>query len=613
MEKPRESMEQQPSYTPPAVELLLDVDHVTTIWPESVTRHAEFLTQIQERKKLNTHVESVLSHLPPDTSLQQAFETHLLTDQHVIDLYESLSDLIANPDYRRAILYLPFEILPHQDWNPSSPALRDAIDRLRTTYQEAWHALLTTHDVRANFIDGDVLEVKARTGDLPRVVKAAHLIPTLVSLGYLTTDEVTRLMENTDDDVLRKSIAEALTTLTNTSTPQISPIEQIPAPITRSSIEARIRDAFTDINTRSYGDLPATRIAWLKSEARRKVIESTGDMLGHAMQEEQIPDAVVAGFIDVNMDVPSQQAFIQGVRKAIESTAQNNPEHASQLYAHYQEALQSLWHRNEPDVHDELFKTFSRLHGLRVVDDQLLQKLHIVIPELAGPFSKNMHLIESETRAIERCVATMESDQELMRYVYPVALMYGSRLKGYGKPNADIDIAVIVRPSTPPDAQEAIRTALAHVFPDEQIGGHPLEFWLADTPEGLAVQDDPANLSHGERSWTYILFGAVWYGNSDGIRELREKLLVPYFYDNQPDIHDRPARGLYIEELERDTLQYRLMHKGYERFFPPHTSIPALHNTDAIDGRSMFWDSGYRRIALQLFANRVFLPQLSRK
>jgi hypothetical protein len=58
--------------------------------------------------------------------------------------------------------------------------------------------------------------------------------------------------------------------------------------------------------------------------------------------------------------------------------------------------------------------------------------------------------------------------------------------------------------------------------------------------------------------------------------------------------------------MERDTLLYRLMHKGYEQFFPRFGGDEDYANR--VDGESMFWDSGYRWLATRLFVNRVFLP-----
>ena len=64
-----------------------------------------------------------------------------------------------------------------------------------------------------------------------------------------------------------------------------------------------------------------------------------------------------------------------------------------------------------------------------------------------------------------------------------------------------------------------------------------------------------------------------------------------------------------LESIEKDALQYRLMHKGYERFCAP-CGGSALKKQTSLDGNSPFWDSGYRAMATKLFVERVFLTQL---
>jgi hypothetical protein len=68
------------------------------------------------------------------------------------------------------------------------------------------------------------------------------------------------------------------------------------------------------------------------------------------------------------------------------------------------------------------------------------------------------------------------------------------------------------------------------------------------------------------------------------------------------------ARRQSLERLEQDLLQYRLMHKGIKRIYE-NASENTQYFTD-IDGASAFYDHRYRRIASQLFAKYVFLPQL---
>jgi predicted nucleotidyltransferase len=250
------------------------------------------------------------------------------------------------------------------------------------------------------------------------------------------------------------------------------------------------------------------------------------------------------------------------------------------------------------------------LNGLGLVNNEQLKTLGLSMPKLAGPFSENLKALEKETKDIGKMAALIESNPEIAKSVYPVALVFGSRLKGYGSENSDIDIGVFVRPDVSPDDKDKLQALLQKTFQHEKVRGEIVQFRLEKNKEALAVQDreNPAPWL-GDSSWTHVLFGAAWTGKAEAINELREKLLVPYFYDEEKTVHGRDARGLYLEELERDTLQYRLMHKGYAKFFPPIGGIDTPH-ADNIDGQSMFWDSGYRRIATKLFASRVFLPKL---
>src|SRR6185295_13438322 len=113
----------------------------------------------------------------------------------------------------------------------------------------------------------------------------------------------------------------------------------------------------------------------------------------------------------------------------------------------------------------------------------------------------------------------------------------------------------------------------------------------------------------GDSTLTHVLFEGAWGGNKNTIRELYEKLLVDYLYSKGKTVLQHDARTFWLKEIERDTLQYRLMHKGYARFFPKQGGIDTDHSS-GIDSNSAFWDSGYRRLASKLFIDKVFLPQL---
>ncbi len=580
------------SVIPPALESFLQRTNQDALWLEEVKKNKEFSDQVTARRELNERLDAVLSKLPrPDVSLQEAVKSGDLKEESVAELYTALSALLeGDTDYQRIILYLPFEFLPSADWEPASVSLKHASDRFREAYLSAWDNLLYVQDVRANFVDGDVLGEEERVGDHPRVVKAAHLIPKLVEKGFLATEDVLRLMNETENEVLKKSIAEALLVVEDLGFLQASDLDQ--RTIDRSATPSPQKK------------ISKKREEWLQKEKERKAIESAGDQIGAAILRGTFDDATAAEQAMPEANVATQQALIDGIRKAIESTAHADPSQAQVLYTKYRDTLISLWKHDVPEIHEALSKTFCRLHGLDVIDEAQLHALGLTIPAIAGPFSENLKQMKKETDELKETSAAIEKDAELSNDIYPVVIVFGSRLKGYGAPTADVDVAVFVKPGTSPIAAEKMRPL---------IGREVTEFWLEETSDGLRVRDDAEQPGAviGDSSWTYVLFGGAWEGDAKTINKLREQLLVPYFYETDKKIRGRSARKLYLEELERDLLQYRLMHKGYERFFPSFGGIQTPRS-DRIDGKSTFWDSGYRQMATRLFARRVFLPKISR-
>ena len=116
------------------------------------------------------------------------------------NFYNSIQELLESPDYRRILLYLPFEIL------------RSATPKFKVAYMTAWYYMLGIYDVRENFFEGDVFEVDARPeGKVERVVKCAHLTPWLIKLGFIDVDELINIIENChDDEILLRSFRNTL-------------------------------------------------------------------------------------------------------------------------------------------------------------------------------------------------------------------------------------------------------------------------------------------------------------------------------------------------------------------------------------------------------------------
>jgi len=633
---------QQISLESPVIESFLEPARAAAVWPQEIVANEVFLNQLKEHQRLNSRLNGVIDRLPQaDETLAAAIEQGQITEEQVAELYESLSYLLeSTQDYRRLILYLPFEFLPDKDWQPAAENLRQAAGRFRQAYLSAWKGLLSTHDVRANFVDGDVLEVEQRVGDLPRVVKAAHLIPKLVENGLLEIKEVIALLEESADPILKESIADTLPVLadlgyltekemklmeksddqlvSNMARIIVSNLKtkekQIGAPlknITLAAVQKELTEEFSRIEAEDYGQITAKREIWLKQKKKQEAIEDFREDIQAAIMANSLADEEMASFLTAEADSASRQVLIEGIRSAIEAVALADFGKAQSLYGRYQETLLTLWNSSDSETKETLAKAFRHFRQLGLIADSQLADLNITMPKLAGPFSENLKSMKEETDEIRNLAAAIESDPELSQLIYPVVLIYGSRLKGYGEQSADIDLAVFVRPEVPLSNQAGLRGLLKVKFTSEKVHGEITEFWLEEKSGRLAVRDfsEPEAII-GESYWAHILFGAAWEGNSEVMRELREKLLVPYLFDSNKEIYGHEARSLYLEEIERDTLQYRLLHKGYERFFPPCGGIQTPQ-ADEIDGESMFWDSGYRQLATRLFASRVFLPKIS--
>ncbi len=627
------------SIVAPVVESFFCALNASGFWPESIASNEAFLEQAAARKRFRRQLNSLLVLLPrPDMTLEMAIEKGHVAEAQVAEIYVSLSELLDDLDYRRLALYLPFEFLPNKNWRPSG-VLGYAASRFRHAYLEAWRSLLSVRDVRANFVDGDIIEMSHRTGDLSRVVIAAHLIPKLVESGLMEAKDAVMLLEESKDPVLRDSLADTLPVLADLgffSDEELESMEESDdwlvrgvaqsivfgkrktsesearskKAITCDSVQQELAATFSRPETQDFGDLPIKRQKWLKREMKRKAIERAGKEIGDAIVAGSFAKEVVSGLTASDTGGESCVALIEGIRNAIETVESADSERALKLYARFKQVLLKLLENDNPEVREALSKTFRRFFRLGIVNEKLLAEMEIANPELAGPFSKNLKLIREEIDDIKAMTESIAKHQELSRLIYPIVLVFGSRLKGYGAHNADIDLAVFVRPGTPFEERRRLQELLDETFGHELVRDKIVEFWLSDCSDGLEIIDFPdPDAALGESYWVHILFGAAWLGEEDVISELAEKLLASYLYDTGKTIDGYDARSVYLEELERDTLQFRLMHKGYENFYPPYGGIHVSHS-EGIDGQSVFWDSGYRQLATRLFISQVFLPKI---
>ncbi|MDO8496696.1 MAG: hypothetical protein Q7S43_04595 [bacterium] len=281
-------------------------------------------------------------------------------------------------------------------------------------------------------------------------------------------------------------------------------------------------------------------------------------------------------------------------REAWESQERKNQEIRATLETMFRtwsgnflELFGQLWKNLE--FRDELAQILYHKIYLGTAIDSDLEKFNLEKPNLESPS------IKGSEKKLEDVVEKIKNNKDLSRILYPIVIAFGSRIKGYGKLSADLDIAVFIRPNISWDERSKIYKELGKVT----------EFWLEKQGDNLVIRDVPFEENNiAEKDWIHILLQGIWFGDNKQIIRLQEGLLPRYLNSK-----DKLERTVWLRQLELEALQYRLMHKGYARFYPIRSSIQTEHSY-LIDSDSAFWDPGYRRLATKLFISRVFLPQL---
>lgn len=594
----------------PAVETFLDPVARASVWSEDLLKEGDFIRQTDERRQLALVLEDVLSGLlRPDMNLEEAWALESVSEERVERLFLSLSDLLEGDHrYRRIILYLPFELLPRRSWKPLNGSLVSAFKRFRSAYMGAWKGLLAVQDVRANFVDGDVLEVERRVGDLPRVVKAAHLAPILFERDWLSLKEIISLIDVAEDQLLKDDLKAALDFIRAKHYGTRDGRKPHFFAVSVESTEEELKEGLALVGSLDFGDVTDKRRNWLKRRQEARVLELVAKKIETVISNGLFDDSEARDFLRPAVSVFARQALVDGIRMAITSAAEEDRAH---LYRQYESILLDLWRVDGSNVRSGVIKAFRHWRHLGVVDDGVLDELGIVMPKLFGRLSDNLSLMAEDMGMIRFSAESSRFIPELSKAMYPVVLVFGSRLKGYGEEEADIDLGIFFRPGVSLEEGRKLRDLIQGTFCHGHVGDEIMEFWLEEDGPYLRIRDfEDSDPLLGDSYWTHVLFGAAWEGDESSIFELRRRLLTPYLFKTDKVVMEKEARGLYLEEMERDLLLYRLLHKGYERFFPSCGGLdPAL--ADLIDGRSMFYDSGYRQLATRLFVNRVFLPVVS--
>ena len=586
-----------------------------SLWPSRILNDPEMVRQADMRQNLYAKLCAAFDHMPdPTTEVAEALETGAVEEDAVAELFEQLAVFLdADSRHSRLVLYLPFELIPPKSWGHKSDMFGISSDRFMRSYMRCWRELLEESDVRANFVDGNILESELAPDGQPLVRKAAHLIPQLVQKGHLSGAEVTAFMDSASSDILRESVADALPALAARTAKPAHTAEQalgrdwlktLPEEIAYELQKFDMREALDH----SRGQ-PAARVAWERRNKEDLLVSAYATRIAEMIIADRIAPRDVLPLLSATQNT-LRLAVIRGIGLAVEGLASIDSARARRMSEMFVNGFKTEW-LSVSDVYDELEGILARWASLGVTTEAVLNKFGFDLPKLDVNFSTTSPLA-AEIRGFSPAIELISRNPEYSQLLYPAAVFFGSRLKGYAKRNADLDAAVFVKPGIDKKERAKVRRILAKLFPSEKIDGKVVEFWLEEEGHGLRVRDFPdADVFQGDSTWVHLLMGSVWLGQDETVRGLYTKLLPGFLYSVGKTFMGRDIRTLRLEELEHEVLQYRLMHKGYRRFFPPAGGIG--RGAKGLDPESAFWDSGYRRLATKLFVERVFLPQLIQK
>ncbi len=528
-------------------------------WNERILENESLERSARLRRRIVRTLERIYTLVPrADTDFGTALEDELITEQDLEELYESLSEFLQEEAHtERMLLYFPMELVPGSAWKPRTAGLIRAIETFTQTFKQKLRLLLTQKDLRANFTDGDIPEEEIRQGPLPEVVKVTHLIPPLIQKGTLEREWAESIQISGSCDTLKEDPEKnTKDSLNRDATWLRSHVSQTQEAILCSRQK----------HLATFAEKPTARVAWetlrdeqiLITQCSSEIVQGflegvlTPADLGFLFKKPEVAELILIGIISVRMMVDNSADY-GAFRFLVENLGSSSD-------SRILEALESLRNRLEN----------------------------------ARPFPK-----EEDVAGFKKIVEAITTDQELSEFLFPTIVAYGSRIKGYSTRNGDWDFAVLVRPGIPLGFRSLIHSRIKAHTASVGIEGKAFEFWLEERGGRFLVRDfEQPDRSLGDSSLGHILLGGAWFGEEDSIKQLYEKLLEGYL--------SSPHREHMLREMERDVLQYRLMHKGYHHFHREQRS--ACVPKDIVDCRGAFWDPGYRRLATILFLKKVFLP-----
>ncbi len=567
-----------------------------SIWGERIVENDELAIAAGMRIELSEYLASLFEILPITLEVTDAYDRGIVKVEELCDLFEKLSYFLDSRDGNEVLaLYLPFELIPRSNWQPDSARLKIAATAFTDSYLGAWISLLSRKDPRADFADGDIPEFEVRTGPLPEVVKVAHLIPVLVEKGIIPPPEDATFET---DEVLSRSVREGLRALAR------SPSKKAPEGVRDAKwLSLSLSLASIDVNSirsEPTSSVPPARAKWQAKRGLEKTLDRYSDEIAHAICSRSISLGDLAALAETYPDDEIQALAIKAGSKALCMVARIDVEEARRMYLDFEEFMEFNWHHKAP--FQPLETAWSHLSALGVVSDEVLRERGILSPDLVEGSCGNTAKME----AIVRMIKTHPKLQGIL----PVVLAYGSKVKGYGSRDSDDDFAVFIAPGTSFSSRSELKRTLSEALRGIDVRETPMEFWLTEFNGEVRIRDHPDPDRHlGNSALCPTLFNSVWTGDPAVIEKLHQRLLSGYLFAKGTTYFGESARKVWLRDMEQTLLQYRLMHLGYHRFYP-EARAAYVPDSDDIDSKSAFWDSGYRRVATMIFLKKLFLPRL---
>ena len=168
---------------------------------------------------------------------------------------------------------------------------------------------------------------------------------------------------------------------------------------------------------------------------------------------------------------------------------------------------------------------------------------------LEGPFSPNLAAFRAEIETVAKQLEPHE-----------IVLVSGSKLKGYGTVKSDLDV------------------------------------------HRLSGLKQSVEFGPGSPHAAHLYLNSLWVGGS----AVQDLPAIAQSYAKQYENGNWENRRLSLECLEKDLLQYRLLHKGFARMTGEQ---PLMASYPEMEGGSMFYNDNYRIIATLLYIKYVYLPK----